>query len=322
MPRFRPHGFIRQLIQLYTVNDGPVLVESHDNPLAAVTNRYVTTTNMKVGAYTVANGGLPGDGLAHLVTATVSKVVENDTMGTLVVVGIDNDGVAITDTLTLNNGDTASGLTTGVKAMKRVDTVTGAGWVDGGTPDTIVVGFSAVTGLDKAAAADADILTVYDKTSLAATASFTGKGNGTLSGTYFTPTGANGTLDYTIVYRPVHSTVLTGTGALVVQTTSALGYDAEVEEFGFVADAALVGGSAAQSFTLKDAAGNVIATLPLVAAAAGSTTKVSGVSIVSSYAHLTDAGTLTVSRVTGGTGFTSGSGHFYVRLRQRTQAEA
>jgi hypothetical protein len=111
---------------------------------AAVTNRFVTSANMKVGAYTLANA-TAADGYAHLTTATVTKVTENDTMGRLIVVGLDINGKTVTDVLVLNNGDTASGLTTGVVPMVSRTSITGAGWVDGGTPDTIVVGYSGST---------------------------------------------------------------------------------------------------------------------------------------------------------------------------------
>lgn len=114
-------------------------------PALAVTNRIVTTVNMKVGAYTIANAA-SSDSLPRNVTCTVSKVVENDTMGTIVVVGTDPLGVTITETLTPNNGDTSAGLTTGVKTFKTVTSVTGVGWVSGGTPDTIVVGFGKKIG--------------------------------------------------------------------------------------------------------------------------------------------------------------------------------
>ena len=109
---------------------------------AADTDRFVTTTNMKVGAYTVANSGtMPTAGARH-VTVTHTAGDTADTLGTIVVVGTDLDGVALTETLTPSSGTTV----TGTKWFKTVTSVTGAGWViDGseGTNDTLVVGCTA-----------------------------------------------------------------------------------------------------------------------------------------------------------------------------------
>lgn len=109
---------------------------------AAVTNRFVTSANMKVGAYTVANSGaMPTAGARHVtVTATAGDTA--DTMGTIEVVGTDLAGNTISETLAPVAGSTV----TGTKWFKTVTSVTGAGWViDGaeGTNDTIVVGCAA-----------------------------------------------------------------------------------------------------------------------------------------------------------------------------------
>jgi hypothetical protein len=322
MPRFAPHGWIRQILPLLYVNDGGVIVETFTNPLAAVANRLVTTTAMKVGLYTVANSGISADGYAHPVTlARTLAGTSLDTAGTVLFTGLDNAGNTITDTLTPGTSTTT---VYGTKAFKSVSSIEGIGWVinpDGtSTADTIVCGFGADLGLSHAASADADILTVYDAASLAATASFDGDADGTVSGTFFTPTGANGTLDYTVVYHPVQSSVLTGTSAAVLQTCAALGYEVEVEAFYFVARDALVGASAAQSFTLKNGT-HTICTLALAAAVAGSTTSTVAADISASYMALGDADYLVLSRVVSGTAFDSGSGQFFVRLRQRTQRD-
>ena len=105
---------------------------------AAVTNRLVTTTNMKVGAYTVANASAVWGG-GFLVTATISAVTGNDTAGTLAIVGTNLAGQAQTETITLTDG--VGG--TGAKIFRTVTSVTGAGWVINTGNDTIVVGVAA-----------------------------------------------------------------------------------------------------------------------------------------------------------------------------------
>ena len=103
---------------------------------AAVTNRLVTSTNMKVGAYTVANSGLSPWGGPFTVTATITAVTGNDTAGTLTVVGVGLSGQALTEVITLTDG--VGG--TGTKIFRSVSSITGAGWVINTGNDTIVVG--------------------------------------------------------------------------------------------------------------------------------------------------------------------------------------
>jgi hypothetical protein len=105
---------------------------------AAVTNRLVTTTNMKVGAYTVANASAVWSG-GFLVTATITAVTGNDTAGTLAIVGTNLAGQAQTETITLTDGVGGSGS----KIFRTVTSVTGAGWVINTGNDTIVVGVAA-----------------------------------------------------------------------------------------------------------------------------------------------------------------------------------
>jgi hypothetical protein len=94
---------------------------------AAVANRIVTSTNMKVGAYTIANA-TPVWGGAALITVTHTEVGGGvDTLGTIVVVGTDLNGQVITDTIT----------------PVTVTSVTGVGWVIGTGNDTITVGVAA-----------------------------------------------------------------------------------------------------------------------------------------------------------------------------------
>jgi hypothetical protein len=319
MPKFAPHGYIRTRIPLYSnvVADGAVLYEEQANPALADIDYFLDGGTMQAAAYTLAHTTMP-DGLARNITITRTNAGTGaDTGLACVVVGTNNDGVAITETITPTNSTTTYA---GTKAFKTLVSITSASWVTNGTADTIEIGFGTLIGLNKAAAADADILAVLCPVTTALTV--VGKGDGTLCGTTVDASAAtyDGAKDVFVFYRPVHSTVLTGTGALVLKTTAALGYECVVEEFGFEAYSALVGGSGAQSFTLKDSAGNVICTLALAAAAAGSVTKSAATDIKWGYAPVGDTGTLILSRVTGGTGFTSGSGEFYARVRQRTQA--
>jgi len=106
---------------------------------AAVTNRYVTSTNMKVGAYTLANTTPVWSG-AGLVTVTHTEVGGGvDTLGTIVVVGVDLSGQSRTESIVPVNGTTA----TGTIPFRTITSVTGAGWVIGTGNDTIVVGVAA-----------------------------------------------------------------------------------------------------------------------------------------------------------------------------------
>jgi hypothetical protein len=105
---------------------------------AAVTNRFVTSTNMKVGAYTIANASPVWQG-GCFVTATITAVTGNDTAGTLAVVGTDLTGAAQTETITLTDG--VGG--TGTLVFRTVTSITGAGWVINTGNDTIVVGCAA-----------------------------------------------------------------------------------------------------------------------------------------------------------------------------------
>lgn len=108
---------------------------------AAVTNRIVTSANMKVGAYTIANASPVWSGGAYL-TFAVTAVGTEDTMGTIAVVGKGLHGEAVTETIVPVAGSTV----TSTKVYRSVTSVTGAGWVIDaveGTEDTIVVGVAA-----------------------------------------------------------------------------------------------------------------------------------------------------------------------------------
>ena len=106
---------------------------------AAVTNRYVASANMKVGAYTLANT-TPVWGGAGLVTVTHTEVGGGvDTLGTIAIVGVDLAGQTRTESIVPVNGTTA----TGIIYFRTITSVTGVGWVIGTGNDTIVVGVAA-----------------------------------------------------------------------------------------------------------------------------------------------------------------------------------
>lgn len=105
---------------------------------AAVTNRFVASVNMANGAYTIANASPTWSG-GCLVTATVTGVTGNDTVGTLALVGTGVNGQPLTETLTLVQAGTA----TSTKVFRTITSATQAGWVINGGNDTIVVGCAA-----------------------------------------------------------------------------------------------------------------------------------------------------------------------------------
>ena len=107
---------------------------------AAVANRFVTSTNMIVGAYTVANAAPATQQGLFQATVTHTQVGGvTDTLGTIAVTGTDASGATITDTITPLSGTIA----TGTKWFKTVTAVVGAGWVINTGNDTVVVGYAA-----------------------------------------------------------------------------------------------------------------------------------------------------------------------------------
>ena len=114
------------------------------SPVVGDVDRVVTTTDMIVGAYTVANASAAG-GVALNVTVTVTQVIEDDTEGTLDIVGTDIDDQVITEELT----PVANSTVQGTQAFKTVDHVTGVGWVISGadSEDQITFGYGELIGL-------------------------------------------------------------------------------------------------------------------------------------------------------------------------------
>jgi hypothetical protein len=105
---------------------------------AAVANRYVTTTNMIVGAYTLANTTPVWQGGAF-VTVTHTGVTGTDTLGTIVVVGVDLSGQTRTESITPLEDTVA----TGTIPFRTITSITGVGWVINVGNDTIVCGVAA-----------------------------------------------------------------------------------------------------------------------------------------------------------------------------------
>jgi hypothetical protein len=110
---------------------------------AAVTNRFVTSTNMKNGAYTVVNGGVATFAAGFFVTVTHTQVGGvTDALGTITIVGTSLGGQTQTEVITPSTGTTA----TGTQLFRTVVSATGAGWTrdaGAGSEDTIVIGNTA-----------------------------------------------------------------------------------------------------------------------------------------------------------------------------------
>jgi hypothetical protein len=100
-------------------------------------DKVVTTANMKNGAYTIA----AQPPAPCRITATVTAAGAADTMGTLLIVGTDRDGNALSETIIPVAGSTVST----VNVFKTVTSATGAGWTIGEGNDTITIGIGAVS---------------------------------------------------------------------------------------------------------------------------------------------------------------------------------
>lgn len=101
-----------------------------------VANRIVTSTNMKLGAYTIAAQPIVPAKLSVLTTAVTGA----DTQGTITIVGTDIYGAALTEVVVPISGTTV--YTTNMFAS--VASVTGAEWVINVGNDTIVVGVAGI----------------------------------------------------------------------------------------------------------------------------------------------------------------------------------
>ncbi len=109
---------------------------------AADADRVVVSTNMKVGTYTIANAGTMPTGGARRITLTHTSGDTTDTLGTVLVVGTDIDGNALSETLT----PSADSAVTSTYFFKTVTSATGTGWVIDAsevTNDTLTIGCAA-----------------------------------------------------------------------------------------------------------------------------------------------------------------------------------
>ena len=113
-------------------------------PATADVDWFVTTTNMKVGAYTIANATPTGGG-ARNVTVTTTDDNASDTVGTVDIVGTDIDDQVLLETITLAQNATVQG----TRAFKTVVSATGVAWVEDapGEEDEITIGFGDLIGL-------------------------------------------------------------------------------------------------------------------------------------------------------------------------------
>ena len=114
------------------------------SPLLDDADYYVASTNMKNGAYTLANTA-PDCGARNVTVTQTAKDTE-DTNGTITVVGTDLAGNVISEVITPDAGKTVAG----TQAFASITSITGAGWaIDAtdATNDTITVGFGALIGL-------------------------------------------------------------------------------------------------------------------------------------------------------------------------------
>jgi hypothetical protein len=113
-------------------------------PVVTEDDRIVTSTDMKVGAYTIANATPTGGGAMNVIV-TVTDDNASDTVGTLDVVGTDIDDQVLLETITLAQ----NGIAAGARAFKTVVSATGVGWVEDapGEEDEIEVGFGELIGL-------------------------------------------------------------------------------------------------------------------------------------------------------------------------------
>lgn len=99
-------------------------------------DRIVTTTNMKVGAYTIAAQPTAPSQL----TVTVTAVGAADTMGTINFIGTLPGGTIVHEKVTPIAGQVVST----VNEFDTVTSATGAGWVIGEGNDTITIGVGSV----------------------------------------------------------------------------------------------------------------------------------------------------------------------------------
>jgi hypothetical protein len=109
---------------------------------AAVTDQFVTSTNMVRGTYGAPanSGAMPGAGARHVTLGHADDQGTDNPLGTVAIVGTDLGGQVITETLT----PVANTTVATTKWFKTVTAVTGGNtWVTNGNADHVVVGCGA-----------------------------------------------------------------------------------------------------------------------------------------------------------------------------------
>ena len=147
-------------------------------PALADDDLIVTSTNMKVGEYTVA----AQPDIPRNITVTVTAGATADTLGTIEITGTNYNDEEISEVITPVAGSAIAG----TKAFKTVTTVVGAGWaIDEveGTNDTIKVGTGNELGLPLVLDSATEIMMGILGTEIASTTNPTVSNPVTLEGT-------------------------------------------------------------------------------------------------------------------------------------------
>ena len=128
----------------YALNMVNVFAMPIGQPKLADDDWFVTSVDMKNGTYTLLHSGVPGDGLARVVTVTVTgdAVDSGDTLGTVTINGTDVNGSLLSEEVI-----PSLGVETTEAAFLHVTSVVGAGWAATGGTDHIKVGFGASIGM-------------------------------------------------------------------------------------------------------------------------------------------------------------------------------
>ena len=109
-------------------------------PVVADVDRYVTSANMKVGAYTIA---AQPDVPRNITVTNATGGGAADTLGTITITGTNILDEEITEVIT----PAAASAVAGTKAFKTITSIVGADWVIDTTADTITVGCGDELGL-------------------------------------------------------------------------------------------------------------------------------------------------------------------------------
>ncbi len=122
----------------------------------AVATYFLHSVAMKSTAYTLDQTDPPASVLARRVSLTHATVATTDTLSTAVVIGLDEDGAALSETIAL----VADATVLTKDRFAHVTSITTAGWVQGGaTADNILAGYAA-DGIDPEL--DADIYLIVE----------------------------------------------------------------------------------------------------------------------------------------------------------------